>query len=180
MAFADERAIADEGLARLGSAPSAVLPPVAKRIREARLRLGISEQEVAHRWGVQPSMYWDLEQRDDELFTCVDFRKLPGLATALELPLMVLLFGEEPKVRPPEVSYAEVAAGIQRRLTDEGLTLDALSDAVGWELGGVLEDPESLAAFNISGVYDVCQSVGVDWIGLLAHESRGHRTSGCS
>jgi transcriptional regulator with XRE-family HTH domain len=178
MAFADERAVAEEGLARLSSAPSAVLPPVARRIREARLRLGITEAEVAHRWGVEPSLYWDLELRDDELFTGVDFRSLPGLAAALELPLMVLLFGDEPEAKPSEVGYAEVAAGLRRRLVDEGLTVDALSDAVGWELGGVLEEPESLAAFNISGVYDVCHAVGVDWLGLLAHESRGHRTRG--
>ena len=110
MAFADERAVAEEGLARLSSAPSAVLPPVAMRIRDARLRLGITEAEVAHRWGVEPSLYWDLELHDDELFTSVDFRRLPGLAAALELPLMVLLFGDEPETKPPEVGYAEVAA----------------------------------------------------------------------
>jgi transcriptional regulator with XRE-family HTH domain len=178
MAFTDERALADEWLARRGEAPRALLPPVAKRIREARLRLGLSEAEVAHRWGVEPSLYWDLELRDNELFMCVDFRNLPGLAAALEMPLMVLLFGEEPVTQPPEVEYAEVAQRIRRRLADEGLTVDALSDVVGWELQGVLEDPETLGAFNISGVYDVCQAVELDWIGLLAHERRGHRTRG--
>jgi transcriptional regulator with XRE-family HTH domain len=177
MAFADERALADEGLAGLhGSGSRLVLPPVAKRIREARLRLGLTEAEVADRWGVEPSMYWDLELSDDELFMSVDFHQLPHLAEALQMPVMVLLFGEEPPVTPPEVSYAQVAECIRHRVAHEGLSVEALSDVVGWELQGVLDDPASLAGFNVSGVYDVCCALGLDWVGLLAHESRGHRT----
>ncbi len=176
MASSDERARADEGLARLGESPtSSMLPPVAKRIREARVRLGLTEAQVADRWGVEPSEYWDLELYDSELFTCVDFGKLPGLAAALEIPVMVLLFGS-PELEPPDVSYSDVAERLRRRMADERLSVDALSDAVGWELRGVLDNPGSLAAFNVSGVYDVCQSVGLDWVGLLAHESPGHRT----
>ena len=177
MASSDERALTDKGLARLGDSPTAsMLPPVAKRIREARLRLGLTEAQVADRWGVEPSEYWDLELDDSELFTRVDFGKLPGLAAALDIPVMVLLFGS-PELEPPQVSYADVAERLRRRMADERLAVDALSDAVGWELRGVLADPASLAAYNVSGVYDVCHAVGLDWAGLLAHESRGHRTS---
>jgi transcriptional regulator with XRE-family HTH domain len=180
MASSDERALADKGLARLGeSPPFSMLPPVAKRIRDARLRLGLTEAQVADRWGVEPSEYWDLELYDSELFSCVDFGKLPALAAALEIPVMVLLFGS-PELEPPEVTYAEVAERLRRRMADESLGVDAFSDTVGWELRGVLDDPASLAAFNVSGVYDVCHAVGLDWAGLLVHESRGHRTSGCS
>jgi hypothetical protein len=93
---------------------------------------------------------------------------------------MVLLFGEEPAARPVELEYRDVAERLKSRLSNEGIGVDALSEAVGWELQGVLEDPATLATFNIVGVYDVCCAVGVDWLGLVEHEqmvshSRSHR-----
>jgi hypothetical protein len=178
--FADERTLAERALADLRTNSMCAFPPVAERIRAAREHLGITEAEVARRWGQQPSLYWDLELRDDELFTCVAFGTLAPLAEALELPLLVLLFGEEPPSRPAEVEYSQVAERLRHRLSSEGLTVDALSELVGWELRGVLDDPASLATFNVVGVYDVRTAAGVDWVGLVEHECRGHRTTRCS
>jgi transcriptional regulator with XRE-family HTH domain len=167
MTFAQERDLAERALADSSTRVSTPFPPTAKRIRAARERLGISQNELAQRWGEVTSMYWDLELRDDELFTCVNFGRLPALAAALGIPLMVLLFGQEPPEPPTRVTYGDVAERIRTRLSLERVTVDALSDVVGWELQPILDDPAVLATFNIAGVYDVCRAVGVDWVGLL-------------
>jgi transcriptional regulator with XRE-family HTH domain len=158
MTFVDERELAERALAGLRRDSRLPFPPVAQRIRAARQHLGISQIEVARRWGVEPTLYWGLELRDEELFTCVDVGKLAALAAALELPLMVLLFGEEPSTRPAELEYSDVAERIKWRLSKEGITVHALSESVGWELERVLQDPATLAAFNIVGVWSVRSS----------------------
>lgn len=45
--------------------------------------LGLTQDEVANRWGEQPSMYWDLELSDDEAFTVISVRQLQRLAAVL-------------------------------------------------------------------------------------------------
>jgi transcriptional regulator with XRE-family HTH domain len=167
MAFAQERDMAEKALSYDGPDALPPFPPVAARIRAARTQLGISETEVARRLGVEPSMYWDLEWHDDELFMCVDFDRLPELAAVLETSLLVLLFGEEPREPPTRVSYAEVAQRIANRIGGGDVTVEELSEAVGWELRPILDNPAALGTYNIAGVHDVCQAVGVDWVGLL-------------
>ena len=45
------------------------LPPVAARIRQARLQAGLSENEIARRLGITIHSYCDLESYDYEAFT---------------------------------------------------------------------------------------------------------------
>jgi len=167
MSFEEERAQAERALAAQAGDPAPEFPEVATRIQQARERLGISEEELVRRWGADPSVHWDLELHNDELFQCVDFETLPKLAAALEVPLMAILFGEEPPEPIDKVSYQEVAGRIANRMRSESLTVQRLSEIVGWELQPILERPEALGSYNIAGVHDVCQAVGIDWVGLL-------------
>ena len=166
MSFEAER-IQVEGALASEESSSAEFPETASRIRAARKRLGVSESTLASRWGVEPSMYWDLELHNDEIFTCVDLAALSGLAEALEIPLMTLLFGEEPPAPIAKVSYEDVSNAIARRMAQEGLTVEQLSELVGWDLQSILDSPEVLGTFNIAGARDVCRAVGMDWVGLL-------------
>jgi transcriptional regulator with XRE-family HTH domain len=165
MSFATERLQVEEALAC--DTTSAEFPAAATRIREARARLGISENALASKWGVEPSMYWDLELHNSEVFTCVDLAALPGLSKALEIPLMTILFGEEPDIPIPKVSYRDVSGAIARRIAQEMLTVDQLSEKVGWSLQSVVDRPEALGSYNIPGARDICRAVGIDWVGLL-------------
>ena len=168
MGFAEERQMAELAFDYDGTGQAADYPPVSNRIRAARERLGLSDDEVVRRWGVEPSFYWDLEIANDEIFTCIDIAKLPDLARVLETPLPVLLFGSESPVPLLRTSAAVLARRVTELIESEGISANELSDKVGWELGPLLADPETLGTFNIAGLRDVCKAVGVDWLGVIA------------
>ena len=167
MSFLAERDMARRALEYRGPGPAPDFPPVASRIRAARERLGVSVQDFAARWSEEPSTYWDLELTDDALFRTVALGEIPRLASALELPVMVLLFGEVPMRAVAQVSYRDVAGAIDRQLSHDGLTVEQLSAAVGWELQPILDEPDVLSGLNLSAVLNICQAVRLDWVGLL-------------
>src|SRR5262245_58150113 len=68
-------------------------PPVARRIREARERLGLTEPVVAAKIGMALSEYQDVEFHDDEAFTSFSIKDLRALRDVLGLPLTEMLFG---------------------------------------------------------------------------------------
>jgi transcriptional regulator with XRE-family HTH domain len=98
MSFAAERAMAEQALSNYERDEPAepVFPPAAERIRRARQALGLTQEDVARRWGEQTSMYWDLELFDAEAFTVISVRQLERLASVLGTSANALLFGEEP------------------------------------------------------------------------------------
>jgi hypothetical protein len=57
--------------------------------------------------------------------------------------------------------------GLERRVKSEGLDADALGERLGWDIRGVLADPEALWKFNGVGLRDLCQGVGIDWLAVL-------------
>ena len=95
----DERDLVEAALAQLtagdGSQP-APWPPVARRIKEARERAGLSESEIAARLGMTASEYWDIELHDDEAFNTFAIADLAQLAEILGMPLDTMLFGTNP------------------------------------------------------------------------------------
>ena len=171
MAFADESAQAVRALENEQSGDDA-FPRTAERFRRTRARLGLTEAQVAERWGLEPSLYWDLEISNSEVFMCVSLSELPRLAAALEVPLLVLLFGGEPENPVVPLSYGEVARHIQERSVRDGMSLGQLSEVAGWELEPIVQDAEALGTYNLSGVYDICKIAGVDWLRVLAEAAR--------
>ena len=167
MTFAEERLMADRALEAEDSDPAAY-PPAANRFRAARIRLGVSEQEVAERWGLEASMYWDLELYDDEVFTCIDLDDVPRLARVLETPVMTLLFGSEPESPLAPVPYEEVARRITEETTRRSMDLEQLAETVGWDLEPIVRQPDEVGKLNVEGLYDICSAVGLDWVAVLA------------
>jgi len=147
---------------------AAPYPPTAKRFRAARARLGASEHDVAERWGLQASMYWDLELYDDEVFTCLDLDDVPRLARVLETPVMTLLFGSEPESPLAPVPYEEVATRIAEEATRRSMDLQQLAETIGWELEPIVRRPDEVGKLNLDGLYDICSAVGLDWVAVLA------------
>lgn len=176
MAFATERELADRALAihDAGDDREPVFPPVARRFLEAREALGLTQDDVASRWGQPRSMYWDLEFHDDEAFTVIAVRDLVILAGILRTSLMRLLFGDEPSPPLPAVSYSDVVSRLHARITNEPISVADLSELAGWELAAYLDEPEKLADLPICGLRSICLAAGVDWAAALAfqHSSR--------
>ncbi len=171
MGFATERELVERALAQGDSDADGepVFPPVARRFLEAREALGLTQEEVAERWGQPSSMYWDLEFHDDEAFTVVTVRDLAILTEILRVPLMRLLFGEEPTPPLPTVAYSEVARRLQARMGSGAVSADELSELVGWELSELLEQPTRMADLPIFGLRWVCAAADVDWAATLAN-----------
>jgi transcriptional regulator with XRE-family HTH domain len=166
----DERAQAEGAFAAL-SAPRSVSepqwPPAARRIREARERIGLSESLVAGKLGMTLTEYRDVEFHDDEVFLTFSIKHLRALGEVLGLPLPQMLLGRDAEPVQPPTSSEEIARRISALAASRQVSLEELSDSVGWELEPIIRDPDSLAELNLDGLHDICDAIGVDWVSAL-------------
>jgi len=169
--FADEREMAERALAAadldVGGEP--VFPPVARRFLQAREALGLAQSEVAAQWGEQPSMYWDLELYDSEAFDVVSVQDLVTLAAVLRVSVMNLLFGEEPSPQLPATTYSEIARRLRADMSGRAMSVEQMSEEVGWELAEYLSEPDKLSELPIYGLRWVCKAANVDWATTLSN-----------
>ena len=112
MGFDEERQMAEQVLGAGDQIETDDLPypPAARRFLQAREALGLTQDEVAARWGEQSSMYWDLELFDSEVFEVISVQQIVDLAAVLETSPLFLLFGEEPPAPLPRTTYAELVS----------------------------------------------------------------------
>jgi hypothetical protein len=173
MGFETERAMAERAMSAYEreATVEASFPAAARRIRLAREALGLTQDEVADRWGEQPSMYWDLELYDDEAFTVISVRQLQCLAVALETSVNRLLFGHEPIAVVAAVHYADVVARLQARAIEESISIEQLGDRIGWDVAPLLTDSAAVGELPIVGLWSVCQEANVDWVSVINAES---------
>jgi transcriptional regulator with XRE-family HTH domain len=169
MGFASERAIAEQAISMYeqNAVDDAVFPPAAQRIRRAREAAGLTQDDVANQWGEQPSMYWDLEQYDDEVFTVISVRQLQRLASVLNTSVNRLLFGDEPALPLPATRYVEVIARLEARMSEGHVSVEQLGDESGWDLEPLLTDPSNLGDLPIAGLWSVCRAANVDWVAVV-------------
>lgn len=169
MGFESQRAVAERAIALYeeNGAEEPAFPSAAQRIRQAREAAGLTQDEVAGRWREQPSMYWDLELYDEEVFTVISVREVQRLAPALQTSVNQLLFGEEPPSPLPSIRYRDVIARLQERLRDERVTVEQLGDEIGWDLEPLLSDPSNLGDLPIVGLWSVCRAAHVDWVAVV-------------
>jgi hypothetical protein len=167
--FADERNLTERALtAYENDEPiDLVLPPVADRILRAREALGLTQADVAERWGQQVSMYWDLELFDEEALTVISVVEFQRLAAVLGTSVSRLLFGEEPPPPWPVISYSDVVARLRARMAEDALSIEEMADRVGWELDSIMSDREALGDLPISALRSICLTAGVDWFSVL-------------
>jgi hypothetical protein len=171
MSFTDEREIVERALALgdLDNRVEPVFPPVSQRFLRAREAAELTPDEVAEQWGEPASMYWDLELYDSEAFDVISVQDLVTLAAVLHVSVMQLLFGEEPARALPVTSYLEVTRRLRAAMKEQEITVDQMSDAVGWDLGPFLAQPDKLAELPIFGLRWVCDAAGVDWATTLGN-----------
>src|SRR5437667_10991562 len=136
MVFHKERSLAELALAGRAAADLSDLqkrewPPVANRIREARLRTALSDIEVARRLSMTVESYDDLEWHDDEAFTVVPLKDLEALGRVLAVPPKVLLLGPEAEGLGQTLTFSEITARLAERISKGILTAEQLSDLIG-------------------------------------------------
>ena len=168
--MSDERELAESALAQRDAqvdSDKVQWPPVARRAREARERLGLSEADVAARLGIRPSEYWDIERYDSEAFDVFDVELLTRLSSVLGMSLDALLFGSNDAHPISRTPYRVVVERLLAAAAREGLTIEQLSDRVGWDLTAASADHAALGQLPVSGLRDVCRAAGVDWVTVL-------------
>jgi transcriptional regulator with XRE-family HTH domain len=143
-------------------------PPIAQRLKAARQRAGLTEEEVAQRAGLSLPSYWDLEAHDDEAFMCLSIRELLSLARVLAVSPRDVLADEGVHSRAGLIPIAAVAERIQAFLTTNGETAGEFGNRVGWDVGSVLESPaRAFDEWNLDCLQDVCRAVGLDWLTVV-------------
>lgn len=169
--FAEERELIERALlsAETDDDSELVLPPIARRFLQARETLGLEQSEVARRWGQQPSMYWDLELYDFEALDVISVQDLVTIAAILRVSVVQLLFGTDVSSEMPRTSYLEVVRRLREQMNDRAMSVEQMSDLVGWELAAYLDDPGKLGELPIVALRQVCQAADVDWATTLAN-----------
>jgi hypothetical protein len=125
---------------------------------------------MAERLVISLPAYFDLESFDDELVTCLSLEQVRSLATVLHLSIAALLADETNAIASgPAMSMAELVDRIGQRLVQEGISVDAFSDRVGWDVTAALNDPDSAwRDWNIDCLRDVCAEIEIDWLRVLS------------
>ena len=142
-------------------------PATATRIRDARLKRGLDEADVADQLEMSVESYFDLESYDDEAFTVAALRDLVALGRIVNVEPRVLLLGSEMEDTRRSVTFEEIAEGLRRRLATSGLAAEALSEEVGYDIEPVLTSPDALWDYNVDGLYCVCNTLTLDWVAAL-------------
>jgi transcriptional regulator with XRE-family HTH domain len=136
------------------------------RLREARQRLGLTPEDVASRMGLSAPWYYDLEAYPNDVVSTVSLAHLLVLGQTLGLEPVTILVVDTTSSTDRR-GFRDVVDGLERRMEAEGLDAKALGEHLGWDIRGVLADPEELWNFNVEGLRDVCRGVGVDWLAVL-------------
>src|SRR4030095_16468919 len=136
MTTIDERARAEAALTKVRAdqeTESDEWPAAAPRFQRARERLGLTLDGVAALLGVETREYWDIEFHNDEAFDCFSVVQLRQIATILGEPLEALLFGAGFVRTTTRISPAAIAERLRALAASEELTIEELSDRVGWD-----------------------------------------------
>jgi transcriptional regulator with XRE-family HTH domain len=143
-------------------------PPIARRIAAARAQLGLSHANVADQLGLSVQSYWDLETHDDEAFYCLSLRQLIRLADILGVSVIDLANDDPPVPVSPPVTPTDIVATLRQRLVEPPLSVELLSEQLGWDVAGVLANPDSIwEDWCLDALRDVCGPLGLDWRAVL-------------
>ena len=133
-----------------------------ERLQAARLKRGLSREDVAARLGLSKDFYWDLEAYPEELLGNVSLAHLQILSGIVRVSPLELITGSNDLGAEP-VGFGRVVELLQRYRSSTGMSIDELSNDVGWELREALIDENELWNFCVDGLKDVCDRIDLDW-----------------
>lgn len=135
------------------------------RFREARERLGLSIDDVAHESGISSSCIWDIESFENELASCYSPKEAQLFSCVLRMR-PVELFADD--VSGPAISADQLVALIHSECRTRGVTLEQFEDIVGWRLSACIDPPGRLLKdMSIDGLQWLCRELRIDWRNVL-------------
>ena len=146
----------------------------AKAIRAAREAMGLGKEELAERLGPGLEWYNELERDDAAAFTNISLAHLTVLATVLDTSPRALLVGPAAPTPIAGHSFRALATALQARAKASGLSVEELSDRVGWPLSDALEDSEDFWNLTVEQL----QAASADERGGLKFEGTQRRKKG--
>jgi transcriptional regulator with XRE-family HTH domain len=138
-----------------------------ERLRRAREETGLTYEDIAAATGLSAASIADLEGYEDELTSVVSLAHLSVICGLLRRSPLALLFDAVPSVAAPPTSLSDLTEALGRAHKASGLSVEAFSDRVGWELKDALIDPSAFWHFTVDGLRDVCTAAGIDWVAVL-------------
>jgi DNA-binding XRE family transcriptional regulator len=140
----------------------------ADKIRRMRLAAGKSEQEMAELIGINLPSYYDLESYDDEVLDCLSLYELKKMCQVLNITPAELLSDEANNDRRlNHLPFAEFIETVKKYLASEGITVAEFEDKAGWEMEGLLNNPEEIWERNVQFLKDVCGELGINWLSVV-------------
>jgi len=131
------------------------------RFREARERLGLTQDQVAAQSGVSDAGVWDIESIEGNLTCCYSPKDVQKFCRVLGIRPVELFGGE---ISEPAVTPEGLARLIHKECHLRGVTLEQFEDAVGWRLSACIEPPEKLLEdMTIDGLQWLCRELRIDW-----------------
>jgi hypothetical protein len=74
--------------------------------------------------------------------------------------------GEDAEVLWPSAARRIVEARLQTGLTGS-YSVEEFGQQIEWDISAVLADPAALWEMNVEGLYNICQTLGLDWVAAL-------------
>ena len=140
----------------------------AQRIKEARIKAGLSAEEVAKIIDLGIHAYDDLESYDDEVFNCISLKQLRNLSELLSVRAIDLVVIDQSKINETSLTAQELIECIKNTILENSESVDDFSDRVGWDVTSALNNAENVwKDWNLDGLRDICEAVGVNWIDVL-------------
>ena len=135
--------------------------PAHIRFREARERVGLSQEEVAVESGFPQANIWDIESFEGDLTANYTPRQLQNFCRVLRIH-PADLFGK--KLTLSSVSPDELVRLIFEELFMRSISLEQFEDIVGWHLRECMNPPERLLEdLTIDGLKWLCRELRLDW-----------------
>ena len=137
------------------------------RLAAARERSGLSAEAIAERVGLPVALYRELESDATALCSKISLADLRAVAHVVGLTPRELLLNEAASQQPARASFAELASAVRQAVSQSQLSIEMWSEAVGWEVGPLLVNPEYVWRLSVDALKDICVGARRDWLAFL-------------
>jgi poly(A) polymerase len=135
--------------------------PPNEMLRQRRVGLGLSPQELATILEMTPAAYGEVERQRDGVARALPLRKFYSLCETLKLSPRELF--PDPPLAGTAVTFADLRRRLDDYLLKKHMPADRFEKAIGWDLQAFLHDSAAAAEWTIDCLKAVCVPLGIDW-----------------
>ncbi|MFT5397186.1 MAG: transcriptional regulator with XRE-family HTH domain [Gammaproteobacteria bacterium] len=143
-------------------------PNTADRIKEARIKIGLTAKYVADKMKLNIEAYDDLESYSDEAFMCVSLKQLKILSKLLSVRLIDLVVNEPQKINETRITVEILVERIKNSIIENSETVGEFNERAGWDITSALNNAENIwTDWNLDQLREVSSMVDVNWKNVL-------------